>query len=519
MFTKKTILQKTAQFGIATLLSRFLGIAREILQVKYLGVSNLSDAFITALYIPSSLRKIFAEGAMSAVLVPTLTKKVKETGQDSISSFMSLSVIAFEGIVLGLTILGMIFAPTVIWVTAPGFNSEQLKFGATFLRVLFPFILFISTSALLASALQTIGHFFITAFAPVLLNIFNIIALVTCMYFNFPVIYLCYGIVSASAFLTMIHIYLYFIYNFKFTHIAADDFLVFLKMMKNFFWSFLAKGANELASYIDRPFASYLNPGSITILYYANRFLQIPIGVIVVPFSTILLAHFSQFKRTHIKRLSFQLFEAVKLIVWLLLPIAIGMFFTANRIFSTFFLSDKFNQVQVDQAGFTLQAFLLGLIFFGIKILLEQIFYACHVTWIPGVLTLIASCINIFFNFLFITHFKVVGLALATSFATTIQVILLYFCLYYRFGIGIPYQKIMLFIRNYSIQIVAIGMPHLFFYFFVNMSIKVYLSAYSYFFTMSYGFWALILPIGVSFMTWLYISRKKFNVNLYYLNR
>src|SRR5579863_660207 len=122
----KTILKKTIQVGGSTLLSRFFGILREVLMVRYLGASGLSDTFLTAFKIPNSLRKIFAEGALSAAFVPTLVQVVRGQGRQQANNLMSLAFIIFEGLVLALCALVMFKTEATIALIAPGWSPDKV---------------------------------------------------------------------------------------------------------------------------------------------------------------------------------------------------------------------------------------------------------------------------------------------------------------------------------------------------------------------------------------------------------
>src|SRR5579872_208309 len=194
---RKSIIQKTIQVGSSTIISRFFGVAREVLLGNYLGPGAAFDAFVTAFKIPNSLRKIFAEGALSASFVPTLVAMVRAEDRKHVNSFMTRSFLIIETILLGLCCLIFWKAAAVIRFIAPGWfvggqgatflwfclpaawvgqgeALPQVAFAVTFLRILISFILFVSSSALLAAALQSVNHFFVPAFSPIVLNIFFI---------------------------------------------------------------------------------------------------------------------------------------------------------------------------------------------------------------------------------------------------------------------------------------------------------------------------------------------------------
>ena len=166
---KKSIIKKTIQVGSSTLASRFLGIIRELLMVRFLGAGIISDAFIIAYQIPNLMRKIFAEGAMSAAFLPPFIATLRKDKEEA-CSLMSLAFVLFEGSLLILCALGMIFVGPIITFFAPGFSTEKIAITVSLARILMPFIFFISSSALLGGALQAVGKFFVPAFGPILLE-------------------------------------------------------------------------------------------------------------------------------------------------------------------------------------------------------------------------------------------------------------------------------------------------------------------------------------------------------------
>ena len=182
--------------------------------VKYLGVSGLSDAFLTAYKIPNSLRKIFAEGALSAAFIPTVVSTMKQNGPQTIAGLMSLSFIVFEGLVVAICAFVMIHAQQVIHFIAPRIFQEQLTAAVPMLHILMPFILFISSSALLGGALHAVGHFFTPAIAPVIVNLIFIAGICISLFYNLPVTYLCWCIVFAGAVHFILHLIMYFKYHF-----------------------------------------------------------------------------------------------------------------------------------------------------------------------------------------------------------------------------------------------------------------------------------------------------------------
>src|SRR5438477_1517580 len=382
MHSAKKILRKTIQVGVPTLFSRFFGIFREVLLVRYLGASGLSDVFLTAYKLPNSLRKVFAEGALSAAFVPTIVTIIKHKNNTAITGIMSLGFIFFEGIVLLLCALTMFYAHYVVHFIAPGFSSEQIAFAVPMVHILMPMIFFISSSALLAGALQAVDHFFVPAFTPIMMNCIFILGIIICLIFNLSVIVLCWFILGAGVAHFIVHIIQYVRLQFSVGLPTRQDAHIFAHVLGKFFLCLPSVSLMEIALLIDNRFASRLAPGSISLFAYANRFVGIPLGVFAVAFSTILLPHFSRVHTYSPRRLHFYVLESAKFIFWVTMPVALLMAFFAHDIFLTIFVSKKFSVAQAYEAGNILITFLLGLFSFSFNKILLNVFYSMHAIWV-----------------------------------------------------------------------------------------------------------------------------------------
>ncbi|MCK5632650.1 murein biosynthesis integral membrane protein MurJ [bacterium] len=517
-FGKKSILKNMAGIGSLSLLSKFLGIIREILMVRFLGVGSISDAFITAYKLPNSLRKIFAEGALSAAMIPTLVSVMHTEGKSVVNRLMSLAFLVFEGMLLGVCALVVWKASFVINVVAPGFTPLQVSYAVPFLQILMPFIFFLSSSALLAGALQSVRHFFIPAFSPVLLNIVFISSLIICINKSFPVEYLCLFILLGGFIQLLLHIVTYLRLGFRFGKIDKQAIYYFKKVMIKFLPCLLSMSIMELGLIVDTAFASYLPAGSVSLVYYANRFMGIPLSVFAVSFSTVLLPHFSRVFMYAPKRVSFYLLEAAKFVFWVTIPSLIIMMLFSEKLFSTLFQSKKFSALQVSQAGMILSAFLIGLFFFSFNKILLNIYYAKHNTWIPTLVTLISVGVNITLNFVLIRIWYATGLALATSITFGLQVILLTWLLQKKFGIKLYLSRFFKFVYHYCLQMFVVfggvfGLYRLF-----GFLIAQTPAGFANFFLNSLGFWLWVGPlIGFGFFM-LFLTRKIFKVRVYFLD-
>jgi putative peptidoglycan lipid II flippase len=548
---KKSVIAKTMQVGASTLMSRLLGLAREFLMSKFLGVGEMADAFITAFKIPNSLRKIFAEGALSAACIPTFVSVIKKESQEEASALMTLSFLTFEGLLIALC--GLIFwqAEWVVRLIAPGWFltpaavvyhstvpvigtlmewfapawyvitplSAQGIHAISFLRLLIAFIVFLSSSALLAGALQSVNHFFVPAVGPVLLNVVFIGGLVACLKFGLSVEWLCFFILCGGFLQFILHLGVYFQLNFNFAVPTRNSWRSYKNIMIKFLPCLVSMSILELNLFMSTSLATYLPKGSIALLYYANRFMGIPLGVLIGAFSTILLPYFSRISTYAPQRLGFYLFEAAKIVFWITIPCTFIMSFLSEKIFHTIFLSEKFSLIHVEQAALLLTIFLSGLFFFSLYKILLNIYYALHDTKTPCYISLVVLALNYGLCKLFLPSFGVNGLAMAFVVTNSIHVALFALFLYVKFNFRFYFKQFFTFAFSALMQI--------------GVAVAFFISAYQichfliqHFFhptlinllLFKIGFWLWVSPLcGVTIMI-LIKTRKLFNVHLYFLD-
>lgn len=516
---KKSLMHKLLQVGGSTLGSRFLGIQRERLMMAYLQWGSLAESFITAWAVPNSLRKIFAEGALSAAFIPTLVKLVKEKRIDEANSLMSLGFVFFEGIVLILCLCAMIFAPQVVWFMAPGFSEQVIADTVPLLRILMPFIFFISSSALLSGPLQAVNHFFVPAFSPILLNIIFIGALVGSMHYNWPVTYLCYFLILGGFLQLLWHIAVFLQLRFHFGVITVPIWHQFTPILAKFANCLVSMSIMEISLIVDKQFASLLGQGSIAIIYLANRFMGIPLGVFVTAFSTILLPHFARMVTYAPKRLSFYLFEATKFVFWITLPVVLFACFFSQKIFQTLFASDSFTPDKLMQTSQTLMVFMAGLFFFSMNRILLNLFYALHDTRTPALICVVATITNICMNYICMGPWRVQGLALATVLSGVVQMILSIWYLRSRRNFMFYPAHLVQFLQKNIMQIIVIAPLFVGCYYAVEYLI---ISCFSDQITVqmlnSWYFWLWTGPLCAAAGLALYMTRSMFGIRIYFLD-
>ncbi len=550
MLTKQLIIKKTIAVANSTMISRLLGLIREALMLNYLVPGIVTDAFITAFKIPNSLRKIFAEGALSAALIPTFVTLVKRDKKKEIDSLMSLSIIIFEGILLlvcclifwkaqavirfispgwycssssqeftffGISFIDRALASCIAYVSYAGNPMPIVDYTVSFLRILISLILFLSTSALLASALQAVNHFFVPAFAQVVLNIVFIIGLIVCIAYWLPVTYLCYFILFGCFLPFVLHVITYVKLGFRLGVIDTTTWHNFRKVMHKFLPCLLSMSVMELYLFVDTSLGSFLPEGSISLIYYANRFMGIPLGVFAVAFSTILLPHFAHIGVYAPKRLSFYLLESAKLIWWVMVPVSLFLGFVAEKLFST--LSSKFSPAHVHEAGWILIAYVLGLFFFSLNKILLNLYYALHDTTIPLYISVVATILNFCLSYyLLMPLYGAYGIALATTISGIVQTILFLVGLHYYFGFKLYLQRFAYFVGVYSIQLSLGSALFLLLYYGIEGLIHTLPVNIAHFFLVTIGYWFWVMPLTLLLFFILFKTRKRCAIELYFLN-
>lgn len=513
---KRSILTKTSQVSGLTLISRIFGVAREVLMIRYLGAGVMAEAFITAFKLPNALRKVFAEGALSVAFIPTLVKLVREKGKQEASSLMMLAFLLFEGLVLALCAVTMWQAPFVVKCLVPGWTAEKMAIVVPLLRILMPFIFFLSSSALLTGALQAVNHFFVPAFSPILLNSIFIGGILVCINFGLPVTYLCTFIIGA-AFITFLgHVVAYLQLEFSFARISKESWTQIGAVLLKFFPCMLTVSFFELMLLISTSFASYLPEGSIALIYYANRFMGIPLGVFATAFSTILLPHFSRVATYAPNRLSFYFLETTKFIAWITLPASLLMVFFADKIFLTF--SSKFTPEQATLGSHILIAYVIGLFVFSLNKILPNIYYAKHNTWIPATASLVAGTVNVGLDLILMHFFQAVGLALSYTIAATLQVCILVYLLKKWFNLRLYLRPFANFAARYTLQLLITCCAFLQTYYACGVIINRYAGPMSSFLLKGFGLWLWVGPLALVCMLFLFKTRHRFGVKLHFLD-
>lgn len=513
---KRAILKNTAHVGGLTFLSRILGIIREGLCVRFFGIGALSDAFIMSFRIPNFFRHVFAEGALSASFVPAFVKTVKENNRAEANGLMTISFLFFEGIILLLYIFVFFKTEFVINMIAPGFSSEQVGYAIPFLRILFPFLLFVSSSALFAGALQSVNQFFVPAFGTPLWNMVYVGTLLLCLSYSLSPYVVCFGIILGAFVQLCLNLFFYLKHHFTFGKIDAMSIAAFKSVLSKFLPCLFGVSIVELNLFVSGIIASFLPKGSISLLYYGSRFMNIPLGMFAVALSSILLPHFSRVVLFAPKRLNFYLLEVTKLVTWVIIPATLFLMFVSENLFRTL-LGSKADIIQIKQAKWILILYLLGLIFLCLNKILLSVFYALKDTWSTTIAAMICALVNLVGDIIGMHFWGAYGIAAANTIAGITMTGLCFFFLHTRHGFRFYAGNYFNFLGRYGIQLL-LGCA-MFTVTFLIIFNRLASGDWYNFFMFGIGYWVLVIALGLLLMGLMFLSKRFFSVELYFLNK
>lgn len=419
-----------------TLISRVLGFIRDLLIAHIFGASMFTDAFFLAFKIPNLLRRIFAEGAFSQSFIPILIdynlKKDKKYVREFIASIAGLIILILSIII----ILGIIFPDYFITFSAPGFSKspEKLKLSCTLLKIMFPYILLISLSLLCSFILNSFNYFFIPSFSPILLNI-NIIIFSFFLnnFFEPSIISLGWSVIIGGFFQLFYQFpYLYKINMLVMPNINFNN-VGLWKVLKKMGPSFLGSCTNQISLVFNTIFSSLLNSGSISWMYYADRLVEFPIGIIGVSLSTILFTSFSNmYSNGNKSEYKILLNWGIRFGLILSLPSSIILFMFSKPLIIILFQYGKFTDFDVLMTQKALELYSFGLVSFILVKILSVAFYAFQEVNIPIKISILTLFLTQLMNPILIFYFQHSGLALSCSIASWINLFLLYWKLYQK---------------------------------------------------------------------------------------
>ncbi|GGC99365.1 murein biosynthesis integral membrane protein MurJ [Vreelandella lutescens] len=417
-----------------TMLSRVMGLVRDVVVATLLGAGNGSDAFFVAFKIPNFLRRLFAEGAFNQAFVPVLSEYSTQRTRQEIRELLNAVAGSLTALLALITALAMLGAPWLVWVFAPGFgrDPEKLAMTADMLRLTFPYLLLISLTAFSGSVLNTWNRFAVPAFTPVLLNLSLIGAALFLMpLMEEPAMALAWGVLIAGA--AQLAFQVPFLMRLgllptPWPNFAHDGVKRILKLMVPALFGVSVSQINLL---LDTVLASLLAAGSVSWLYYSDRLVELPLGVFGVAIGTIILPALS---KRHVEQstehFSAMLDWAIRVVLLLGVPAALALAVLAEPFLITLFHYGAMTDNDIQMAAMSLRAYAFGLVAFMLIKVLAPGFFARQDTKTPVKVGIIAMVANMVLNLMLIWPLAHAGLALATALSAFLNAGLLGYLLY-----------------------------------------------------------------------------------------
>ncbi|BAP58308.1 murein biosynthesis integral membrane protein MurJ [Candidatus Tachikawaea gelatinosa] len=416
--------------SFATFFSRILGFIRDAIIAHIFGSGSNTDAFFVAFKIPNLLRRIFAEGAFSQAFLPILTIYKKRKGKNKTKIFISYITGLLMLSLIVITVLGIFFSSYIVLITAPGFQNDQKKFILTslMLKIVFPYIFFISMTSLIASILNTWNYLIIPAFSPCLLNLSIIFcSLFLIPYFNPPILILAWAVFIGGIlqllyqFFFLKKINMCILPKFNLKNREVWDFL------KNFCTAVFCVSINQITLLTNTIFASFLDSGSVSWMYYADRLMELPCGILGAGISSILLPLLSNsVSQNNTDQYSNLINWGLKLSILLAFPSAVAIYILAGPLVISLFQYNKFTMFDALMTKHALMAYSLGLIGLILTKILAPAFYSYNDMKTPLRISIITLIITQMMNIIFIKFFKHIGLALSIGLSANVNSILLF---------------------------------------------------------------------------------------------
>lgn len=433
---RQSLLRSTSLVSIMTFLSRMTGFARDMVTAQLFGAGAGMDAFLVAFRIPNFMRRLFAEGAFSQAFVPVLAEYQQTQSVAEIRTFIARVAGQLSTVLSIVTAVGMLATPLIIFIFAPGFgeHSTRTLLATEMLRITFPYLMLVSLTAMAGAVLNTYGYFGIPAVTPVLMNASMILAaLYLSPLCDHPVVGLAWGVLIAG--IVQFLFQLPFLYQRKLLvkpRRARGDQGV-KRVMKLMIPALFGVSIAQLNLMVDSIFASFLQVGSVSWLYFTDRLTDFPLGVFGVAIATVILPHLS---RQHADQSKEQFSRAIdwglKSLLLVGVPAAVGLAFFSMPLIACCFAYGKFTVTDLLQTQKSLIALASGVPAFMMVKVLASGFYARQDIKTPVKAGAWAMLINSLLCALLIWPLAHAGLALASALAGYVNCGLLLFLLLRR---------------------------------------------------------------------------------------
>ncbi len=422
MITKRqSLLRSTSLVSMMTFISRIMGFARDMILAQFFGAQAGMDAFIIAFKIPNFMRRLFAEGAFSQAFVPVLAEFQETRTREEVRLFIARIAGTLSAVLSLVTVVGVIAAPAIVFIFAPGFAEDTTRslLATDMLRITFPYLMLVSLTAMAGAVLNTYGYFGVPAVTPVLLNISMIVAAVYLSpHFAVPVVALAWGVLLAGIAQLLFQIPFLFHRDLLVTPRLMFRDAGVMRVLKLMLPALFGVSIAQINLLVDTIFASFLQVGSVTWLFYTDRLTDFPLGVFGVAIATVILPHLSRrYADKQGAHFSRALDWGLRLLLLIGVPAAIGLALFAMPLIASCFSYGKFSAMDVLQTQKSLITLALGVPAFMMVKVLASGFYARQDIKTPVKAGVWSMVVNTACCALLITPLAHAGLTLASTIA------------------------------------------------------------------------------------------------------
>jgi putative peptidoglycan lipid II flippase len=447
--------------GLFTLVSRITGYIRDMVIAYLFGARAETDAYYVAFRIPNLLRRLLAEGSLTVSFIPVFTEYLEKKGKEEAKKVADATFTTLSAALLIISFLGVAFSPLIVKLFASGFKGELFNLAVNLNRIMFPYIIFASLTALSMGILNSVRHFFAPSFSQVIFNITSIgIILLIYKSLNPPILSLAIGVIIGGALQFLFQIpflkkkHLLHSFSRNIYHPAVRK--IALLMAPQTF----GLAVYNLNILVSTQFASHLPEGTVSYLYYSERLIEFPLGTVAVSIATALLPTLS----FHITRGEAEKFResysfALRLMLYVMIPALIGLIVLRIPICNLLYQRGEFSYEATVRTSEALLGYAVGLWAVGGIRITVPTFYAIQDTKTPVLIAFIAFLANAFFGYLlgFVLGLKHLGLALASSLSSILNFTILFLILRKRAGY-IEIEKHLLFIAKVILTAFIMGL-------------------------------------------------------------
>ena len=427
METKHKIAKYAGIVIIATIFCRILGLGREIVISNRFGAGIETDAFFIAFMIPNLLRSFLGEGALNSAFIPIFAEYLTNHDRKKAEYFASNVLNILIIILIIVVILGVWGAPLLINIIAIGFKSNIYKYelAVNLTRIIFPYIGFVAVAALFMGILNSYNHFLVPALAPAMLNI-SVIVLALTLSYKYGIFAIAWGVILGGIGQALIQTPVLIRKKIKYSFVVDFSDPGVKKLLKLLVPAMIGLAITQINVVVDRTIASTLIDGSISALYYSNRLVQFPLGAFGIAISIAIFPTLAkQTAKNDIAEFKKSLLFGLKILLFLTIPSAVGLMVLKDSLIRLIYEHGIFSRVATNMTASALLYYSIGLFAYACVRLITMSFYALKDTKTPVKIGIYIVFINIALDLILVRYLAHSGLALATSVAAILNLIIL----------------------------------------------------------------------------------------------